>query len=111
MSTLKIFGKPKNPENGESESGFIMSLFCLSYIINSKLGRAYAITNEIRDEFFLALENLVTQQPQPTPSSPNFRSFIADLFLKLFQRLKFGEQICALICFDWNFFKHFAQNS
>ena len=48
----------KTPENGKSESGFIMSLFCLSYIINSKLGRAYAITNEIRDEFFLALENL-----------------------------------------------------
>ena len=68
-------------ENGESESGFIMSLFCLSYIINSKLGRAYAITNEIRDEFFLALENLVTQPPHPTPSSPNFRSFSADLFL------------------------------
>ena len=86
----------KNPENGESESGFIMSLFCLSYIINLKLGRAsYAITNEICNESFLALENLVTQPPQPTPSSPNFRSFSADL--------------CALICFDWNFFKHFAK--
>ena len=85
MSTLKIFGKPKNPENGESESGFIMSLFCLSYIINLKLGQAsYAITNEICNEFFLALENLVTQPPQPSPSSPNFRSFSADLFLKLF---------------------------
>ena len=43
----------KNPENGESESGFIMSLFCLSYIINLKLGQAsYAITNEICNDFF-----------------------------------------------------------
>ena len=98
-------------ENGESESGFIMSLLCLSYIINLKFGRAsYAITNDFA-MIFLALENLVTQQPQPTPSSLNFRSFSADLFLKLFQHLKFGEQKCALICFDWNFFKHFAQNS
>ena len=110
--TTEDIWETKNPENGESESGFIMSLFCLSYIINLKLGQAsYAITNEICNESFLALENLVTQQPQPTPSSLNFRSFSADLFLKLFQRLKFGEQKCALICFDWNFFKHFAQNS
>ena len=72
-----------------------MCLFMVMFI-NLKLGRAsYAITNEICNESFLALENLVTQPPQPTPSSPNFRSFSADL--------------CALICFDWNFFKHFAK--
>ena len=40
-----------------------------------------------------------------------FFFILSYLFLKLFQHLKFGEQKCALICFDWNFFKHFAQNS
>ena len=109
-------GNPGNPGNSDFKQKnlfmILVILVILSYIINLKLGQAsYAITNEICNESFLALENLVTQQPQPTPSSPNFRSFSADLFLKLFQHLKFGEQKCALICFDWNFFKHFAQNS
>ena len=72
MSTLKIFGKPKNPENGESESGFIMSLFCLSYIINLKLGQAsYAITNEICNDFFLGL-GLGNPAPPTHPLFPQF---------------------------------------